>query len=152
MRSFLFTKLHLKIFSAKRRPFCPGGNELIRLWVTMSSATMVWLCYMLMFFSRPQEPWKFQCRAMIDNANISYVLWLYSIHKGLCIKQVHNAPASVRVVYAQILSTMFLCSSDVYDKTQPFRLSCMPYTTSIGSSTGARNPCSFKPLKQWDLV
>ena len=28
IQNFSFTKMHLKISSAKRRPFCPGGDEL----------------------------------------------------------------------------------------------------------------------------
>ena len=27
IQNFSFTKMHLKISSAKRRPFCPGGDE-----------------------------------------------------------------------------------------------------------------------------
>ena len=34
MQNFSFTKMHLKILSAKWRPFCPGGDELTKFSMT----------------------------------------------------------------------------------------------------------------------
>ena len=45
IQNFLFTKMHLKILFAKRRPFCPGGDEL-------SS----WLYHDINMFSESQAP------------------------------------------------------------------------------------------------
>ena len=45
MQNFSFTKMHLKISSAKWRPFCPGGDELIIL---------VFLCMHIYGVTSPQ--------------------------------------------------------------------------------------------------
>ena len=37
IRSFSFMKMHLKLSSAKRRPFCPGGDGLIHVYTTTRS-------------------------------------------------------------------------------------------------------------------
>ena len=41
--NFSFTKMHLKISSAKWRPFCPGGNELTVEWVHTWEYIALWL-------------------------------------------------------------------------------------------------------------
>ena len=39
IQNFSFTKMHLKILSAKRRPFCPGGDKL-----TIWHGSWFWAC------------------------------------------------------------------------------------------------------------
>ena len=40
MQNLSFTKMHLKISSAKWRPFCPGGNELMSFYTELSAAQL----------------------------------------------------------------------------------------------------------------
>ena len=52
IHNFLFTKMHLKISSAKRRLFCPEGDELIPYWEYLS-----FLCYLKRVYLINSHDW-----------------------------------------------------------------------------------------------
>ena len=77
MQNFSFTKMHLKLSSAKWRPFCPRGDELIGLgnkaeWKLDQNITIpiqenwfeIVLCKMAIIFSWPQRINEYKCRVM----------------------------------------------------------------------------------------
>ena len=78
IQNFSFMKMHLKISFAKWRPFCPGGDELRIMLLTMP--------YMWCYIHRQEIDWV---------RHVKRVMWVYVKQYFIFVEYVFQIPVSI---------------------------------------------------------
>ena len=87
IQNFSFTKMHLKISSAKWRPFCPGGDEVFLKRGLFNTRVVIWDAAIFLSWKQITTTAAGVCPNRIIASGLTgldgiYIIYVYSFKRG----------------------------------------------------------------------